>query len=387
MNRNIYWRYFTLSGFKSPEAERDKHNIAERLVQGRNLPPVPAKVLQFVAIVICGLLLIFVCNRFFDYPVASWFCEKGFNIIERPKPQEVDGVVTGVDGVVAGVGGEGKSVSGGGILQRQLSRWILLLEFFGHPLCFLMVLSVCFLLDVDKRERLWRFVFSVLASQAVVAAIKFSIYRKRPVINDFNLSSFDLSGFIGRDDIHSFPSGHTALVFAIAFVMARSYPRGRYLFFLAAMGVMFERVFDCRHYLSDTVAGGLIAYVVYFLCYELSFVAKIFNYFGLTTVSNSSIEKQNKPIDNKKPIVIFGKGSSSNKHLGSGIHQFLRANDKLIDLNSQQHSNSNTTEPTQTKDQTNPTPDQIVPAQTPTQKKSKPNNRKNNLPFDQFRFF
>ncbi|MDR1480162.1 MAG: phosphatase PAP2 family protein [Planctomycetaceae bacterium] len=342
--------------------------------------------LKFVAVVLGGIVLIFVCNRFLDYPVSYWFCKGKFNIVEHPRWRDVDDAAGKNDKVVdiANIDNIDKS---GEKLQRRLTGCILLLEFFGHPLCFFTVLSVCFLLDVSKRNRLWAFVFSVLASQSVVTAVKFLIHRKRPVINDFTMSSFDFSGFVGREEVNSFPSGHTALAVVMALVIARNYPRGRYFFYLAVLGVAFERVFDCRHYLSDTVTGGLIAYVVYFFCYELGFIAKVSKMIGLpATDSDTPNEMQNERIDNKHPTVLFNK-MSSGKHLGSGIHQFLRANDKLIDLNSQQPSAANAVEPIPTPDQPAQTSDQNLAPTTLTQQKLKHNNRKNNLPFDNFKKF
>jgi undecaprenyl-diphosphatase len=340
--------------------------------------------IQFVAVVFGGVILAILCNRFLDYPISSWFCVNKFNVIESPSilanPNSSGGVVENIN-VTKNTGGVQKVESDSasqlvdksdgkiaGKLKKRLAGWILILEFFGHPLCFLVVLALCFLLDYGRRRNLFRFIFCVMSSQILAAAIKILICRKRPVVNDFSISSFDLTGFVGRDDIHSFPSAHTALAFSLAFALAWSYPRGRYLFYLLAVGVAFERIFDCRHYLSDTIIGGLIAYIVWFFCYKTSFVASLFNYFELKSDSNveSSLESgsrlkaklnsasksdsksdskskmesiQNKRNDNSKPTILFSVtslGSSSVKRFNSGIHQFLKSSDKQIDHNERQ---------------------------------------------------
>jgi membrane-associated phospholipid phosphatase len=60
----------------------------------------------------------------------------------------------------------------------------------------------------------------------------------------------------------SFPSGHTALVFAVAFVLGQRYPKLRWLFYLIAAAVGATRVLLRKHYPSDVfvaTAVGLLA--------------------------------------------------------------------------------------------------------------------------------
>ncbi|MDR2346946.1 MAG: phosphatase PAP2 family protein [Planctomycetaceae bacterium] len=320
--------------------------------------------LQFIAIVFCGLILAVICNRFLDYPISSWFCVNQFNIIDKnnnvtknhdsvesAEPAESVEPVESVESVESEVVTEPVAGDVGGKLFKRLAGWILILEFFGHPLCFFVILFLCFLLDPNRRRCLVRFIFSVLTSQTAIVAIKFSIHRKRPVINDFTSNSFDLSGFIGLDDIHSFPSGHTALAVILALALAWNYPRGRYLFYLLAVGVAFERIFDCRHYLSDTVIGGLIAYIVWFFCYRSSFIAKAFNCFESISDADSDLNPNKCNKKDKQPTLSFGTsslGSVTNKRFSSGIHQFLKANDKQIDHKTPQQSPTPTPTPTPT---------------------------------------
>ncbi|MDR2761407.1 MAG: phosphatase PAP2 family protein [Planctomycetaceae bacterium] len=406
--------------------------------------------IQFVAVVFIGFVLAAVCNRFLDYPISSWFCENKFNVIERPNlPEGGDGVIKNIN-VTKITDGDpkvedesasrlvgGSKVGVGGKLMKRLVGWILILEFFGHPLCFFVVLALCFLLDYVRRRNLFRFISCILLSQVLVMAIKFSVHRKRPVINDFSISSFDLTGFIGRDDIHSFPSGHSALAVAVALSLAWSYPRGRYLFYLLAVGVAFERIFDCRHYLSDTIVGGLIAYVVWFFCYKTSFIASLFNYFETTSDSDSDLKSdsksgsksdtrlglkskaesiQNKCNDNGNPTILFSAtslGSSSSRRFNLGIHQFLRSNENQIDHNDQQQLSQiqrqrQTPKPERMQNRNQLSNSQRVskfenielPAERVTDdvndlskieqlhfqsKNPKCNRRRNNLPFDNFR--
>lgn len=60
----------------------------------------------------------------------------------------------------------------------------------------------------------------------------------------------------------SFPSGHSVTAFALAFVLARTYPRYAFLFYGLAVLVALSRVYLAKHFPSDVVAGaalGLLA--------------------------------------------------------------------------------------------------------------------------------
>lgn len=60
---------------------------------------------------------------------------------------------------------------------------------------------------------------------------------------------------------YSFPSGHTTCAFAAAVVLARRWPRLRYVFYLGAAGVAASRVVCLRHFPSDVLAGGAVGMV------------------------------------------------------------------------------------------------------------------------------
>ncbi|WP_337287783.1 phosphatase PAP2 family protein [Candidatus Methylomirabilis sp.] len=56
----------------------------------------------------------------------------------------------------------------------------------------------------------------------------------------------------------SFPSGHSVTAFALAFVLARTYPRYACLFYGLAVLVALSRVYLAKHFPSDVVAGAAI---------------------------------------------------------------------------------------------------------------------------------
>lgn len=90
--------------------------------------------------------------------------------------------------------------------------------------------------------------------------LKWGIGRHRPVvaIEPFAFHPFagGVHGLMRSESGLSFPSGHAALAFATAAVMARLLPRWRLPFWFVAGLVAAERVAENAHYVSDVVAGA-----------------------------------------------------------------------------------------------------------------------------------
>jgi membrane-associated phospholipid phosphatase len=71
--------------------------------------------------------------------------------------------------------------------------------------------------------------------------------------------------FIGptfEDVYHSFPSGHTAVAFCFAYILARHFPKHEILFFIYAVIVAWERVEDKSHFPSDVLAGAFVGLII-----------------------------------------------------------------------------------------------------------------------------
>jgi membrane-associated phospholipid phosphatase len=98
----------------------------------------------------------------------------------------------------------------------------------------------------------------LLSSGIMVQVMKHLIGRARPRLTADPV-------FIGpsfRRGYDSFPSGHTALVFCLAYILSRHFPKYRVVFYMFASVVALERVEDFAHFPSDILAGAMIGLIV-----------------------------------------------------------------------------------------------------------------------------
>lgn len=115
--------------------------------------------------------------------------------------------------------------------------------------------------EKGKQERISNILFTVLAavvSRGIIAeTMRFFIMKERPYeILDIK-PLFEAVG-------SSFPSGHAALLFALAFAMWGVRREWAGWFFVAATINSFARVMSGVHWPSDIVGGFLVALVAYF---------------------------------------------------------------------------------------------------------------------------
>jgi len=114
---------------------------------------------------------------------------------------------------------------------------------FGHGLTVSVVFVVLLVLYGEERTGL-QGLMGALGAGMATDVLKVVIGRHRP-----------------DGSSHSFPSGHSACAFAAAFVLARRWPRLRYVFYLGATGVAAARVLWLRHFPSDVLAGAAVGMV------------------------------------------------------------------------------------------------------------------------------
>ena len=99
------------------------------------------------------------------------------------------------------------------------------------------------------------YLFLAVAVPGIVNdVVKLIVGRPRPMVGERSLSPFTFSY-----DFQSFPSGHAAVAFGLAFAVAALWPRWRWpmLLFAAAVGV--SRVILNVHHLGDVIASIIVA--------------------------------------------------------------------------------------------------------------------------------
>lgn len=115
--------------------------------------------------------------------------------------------------------------------------------------------------STDMRET-GRMMIETLAYAGIVTTVlKTALGRSRPYMNR---GAFDYKGFQFKTETTSLPSGHSTVAFAMTTVLA-SRIHNTYasigLYSLAAF-TAFQRMYDDKHWLSDTILGAAIGHFI-----------------------------------------------------------------------------------------------------------------------------
>jgi undecaprenyl-diphosphatase len=92
-------------------------------------------------------------------------------------------------------------------------------------------------------------VLAVAAADGIATLLKVAIGENRPS---------DKSSLLTIPHSHSFPSGHTAVAFAAAAVLAWLVPRAAPAFLVLALAIGYSRIYIGVHWPLDVVGGALI---------------------------------------------------------------------------------------------------------------------------------
>ena len=157
-------------------------------------------------------------------------------------------------------------------LPGDLGKAVMLSEAFAHGVGAAVILLAAWLLDARLhgsrgRRRLLGVVAGAFGGGLVTDLIKLMVDRVRPRALDFaavqsTFGTFAAPGGVGGSDLHSFPSGHSAVAAGLACTLALLYPRGRWLFAGVAAMACFQRVLASAHYPSDVAWGAAIGVAV-----------------------------------------------------------------------------------------------------------------------------
>lgn len=114
-------------------------------------------------------------------------------------------------------------------------------------------------IDFFRRWSL-NFLVAMILCGVITHAIKFLVGRQRPHKSpDFDPMIF--TPFTTHWHWHSFSSGHSQVIFTVATMFSIAFPKWRWGFVIAAIGICFTRVIVHDHFLSDTIFGATVGYV------------------------------------------------------------------------------------------------------------------------------
>lgn len=139
--------------------------------------------------------------------------------------------------------------------------WGRMLRNFGYLPFWLLAAIALALHDRDRREW-WRRGALLLAAPAVAGIVgellKITVRRMRPpdVGSAYAFRAFADHPFSSRG--LGFPSSHAVVAFGAAAMLSRLFPRGRVVWYAAAVGCAVSRLLAHAHYLSDVVAAAII---------------------------------------------------------------------------------------------------------------------------------
>jgi len=156
-----------------------------------------------------------------------------------------------------------KNYYAGNVDALRLDRTIRFpLKFLFHGVT-LFVLSLGLFLFAGPSNRRLRdagksLLIGLISSGAAVQIVKHLLGRARPSV------TYD-TVFIGpsvKYAYDSFPSGHTAAGFCVAFILSEYFPKYRIAFYLFAVIVGLYRIDGLSHFPSDVLAGALLGIIV-----------------------------------------------------------------------------------------------------------------------------
>ena len=127
------------------------------------------------------------------------------------------------------------------------------------------LLVVLFIIPPFRRMALTAVASLISSALLVEFVIKPLVARVRPYVTVEGLFSL-----VGPERSYSFPSGHSATAFAVAYVLARMLPvkYGAPILLLAAL-MAFSRLYVGVHYPTDVLAGVLVGVLVGETCYQI----------------------------------------------------------------------------------------------------------------------
>jgi membrane-associated phospholipid phosphatase len=131
------------------------------------------------------------------------------------------------------------------------------------------ILLVVFLLGTKRHELAWQLLAAFIISGLIAQVFKNCIYSPRPKLFFAEREHIYLIQGVTRTGTSSFPSGHTASIFALVTILAL-FAKNKKLcpvYLLPAILVAYSRIYLSQHFLGDVLAGSLLGVLVALLVY------------------------------------------------------------------------------------------------------------------------
>jgi len=148
------------------------------------------------------------------------------------------------------------------IRTEFLNELFLGINFLGSGIILLILLTVLFLFQKNKREWILPSWFAIFSASIISLLLKITVQRPRPFHLDL-VSALPIlvkSSYLSWD--FSFPSAHTMIIFCAIPFLIKAAPKLKYLWVAFAFLIGFIRVYFGLHFLSDVLIGGLIGYII-----------------------------------------------------------------------------------------------------------------------------
>lgn len=131
-------------------------------------------------------------------------------------------------------------------------------RYYGQGFSVILVFFLMLRMDPKHRHEAFLLAIAVFAATIAVSLVKTTTSRARP--SEFLEHGRMWHAFAGFASAKycSFPSGHATTAFAFSLALSRTYPRGRAIFFTAAVLCAVSRVLDLQHYPSDVIVGAVL---------------------------------------------------------------------------------------------------------------------------------
>lgn len=135
--------------------------------------------------------------------------------------------------------------------RRTIASWLAAIDAAALYLCIPAILMAF----GNWKRLLVAWTLPMMLMLGLTHLLKFAVGRARPLL-DAGAHAFE--PLSGREDMNSFPSGHTATAVTVALLLGIFFPRARIVFYLFAACVALERVVSDAHFPSDLVGGAAV---------------------------------------------------------------------------------------------------------------------------------